>query len=328
MSKKYIIIVSEPEDASTNQVLNWIRFDTCYIPIVIGIHNKICVKNINGDESFTLNVGGVIIYDYEIFSYWFRRSSISLEVGNKKSKINYDFANYLSNFINLENSSISEYLNYTIRNKTISLDSQANSFPNKVIMYSIAKKVRLKAPNFLISGNKPDLLKFCQNNKQVIVKPINTTFYFNSKSIKHYYHTSIINEKDISNKEDKFGISFFQEYIEKKIEIRTYILMGKIFSMAIFSQRDSQTKMDFRNYNYDKSNRTVPFKLPKQIEVNLLQLMKLLKYDSASIDIIYSKSGEFYFLEANPFGQFGMVSHPCNYYIERHIANYLGGKNN
>jgi hypothetical protein len=32
---------------------------------------------------------------------------------------------------------------------------------------------------------------------------------------------------------------------------------------------------------------------------------------------------ELVFLEINPVGQFGMVSHPCNYYLEKRIAQNL-----
>ena len=51
--------------------------------------------------------------------------------------------------------------------------------------------------------------------------------------------------------------------------------------------------------------------------------MKLADLDTGSIDMMYSTDGEYYFLEVNPVGQFGMVSYPCNYYIEKEIATIL-----
>lgn len=35
------------------------------------------------------------------------------------------------------------------------------------------------------------------------------------------------------------------------------------------------------------------------------------------------RGNNFYFLEINPVGQFGMVSGPCNYKIEKLIAKYI-----
>jgi hypothetical protein len=36
--------------------------------------------------------------------------------------------------------------------------------------------------------------------------------------------------------------------------------------------------------------------------------------------MILTKDGRFVFLEANPIGQFGMTSKPCNFFLEREIA--------
>jgi hypothetical protein len=43
--------------------------------------------------------------------------------------------------------------------------------------------------------------------------------------------------------------------------------------------------------------------------------------------MLVTKENQFVFLEVNPDGQFGMVPHPCNYFIEREIANVLAQPN-
>jgi glutathione synthase/RimK-type ligase-like ATP-grasp enzyme len=93
--------------------------------------------------------------------------------------------------------------------------------------------------------------------------------------------------------------------------------------MAIFSTLDPQTRIDFRKYNWDKPNRTIPFKIPDKISDKIIQLMKTLNLNHGSIDLIVTPSEEFVFLEVNPVGQFGMVSDPCNYFLEKKIADYL-----
>jgi glutathione synthase/RimK-type ligase-like ATP-grasp enzyme len=93
--------------------------------------------------------------------------------------------------------------------------------------------------------------------------------------------------------------------------------------MAIFSQLDSLTELDYRNYNLEKPNRTVPFSLPENIELKLELLMKGLKLDTGSIDLILNREGDYVFLEVNPTGQFGWLSKSCNYYIEREIAKHM-----
>jgi glutathione synthase/RimK-type ligase-like ATP-grasp enzyme len=93
--------------------------------------------------------------------------------------------------------------------------------------------------------------------------------------------------------------------------------------MAIFSQSNEKTKIDFRNYDLQKPNRTVPYNLPKEIILKLKKLTKALALRTGSIDLIKAKDGQYYFLEVNPVGQFGMVSRPCNYNIEMKIAKFL-----
>lgn len=93
--------------------------------------------------------------------------------------------------------------------------------------------------------------------------------------------------------------------------------------MAIFSQEDQQTEVDFRNYNFEKPNRTVPFLLPIDLQEKLIQLMKNLHLKSGSIDMVLTEEGDYVFLEVNPVGQFGMVSSPCNYELSKLIAETL-----
>lgn len=87
--------------------------------------------------------------------------------------------------------------------------------------------------------------------------------------------------------------------------------------MAILSQSDEKTKIDFRKYNEEKPNRNVPFKLPDDIDQKIKQLFKYLDLNTGSVDLIVDHQENFYFLEINPVGQFGMVSYPCNYFLEK-----------
>lgn len=126
------------------------------------------------------------------------------------------------------------------------------------------------------------------------------------------------------NKEHKFNsLSYFEGKIDKAYELRVFYFNQTFYPMAIFSQNDKKTKIDFRNYNRINPNRTVPFELPIDIKDKLSILMNILNLNSGSVDLIVSKDREYYFLEVNPVGQFGMVSHPCNFNIEEIIAKYL-----
>ena len=137
-------------------------------------------------------------------------------------------------------------------------------------------------------------------------------------------YTTEILKKNVANfHKNRFFPSLIQEYVEKLFELRIFFLNDNFYSMAIFSQLDDQTKIDFRKYNRAIPARRVPFNLPNEIKDKIIKLMRTLNLNCGSLDFIVDLDGNFYFLEVNPVGQFGMVSSPCNFFLEKEIVNYL-----
>ena len=220
-----------------------------------------------------------------------------------------------------QNDIISEYFFNKIGNKKW-FNIPSDSIVNKLQVLNEAKKIGLKIPKTIISKNKDQLKKFIvDNNENVITKPIWEVFSFSGEDTLYSSYTSKVFSTDPYFQDDGDCLpTLLQESIDKKFEIRTFFIDGRFFSMAIFSQENDQTKGDFRVYDRNRPNRTIPYKLPTEIENKLENLLSLLNLKTSSIDIIYSILGEFVFLEVNPVGQFGMTSHPCNYYLEKEIA--------
>ncbi|WP_109436335.1 grasp-with-spasm system ATP-grasp peptide maturase [Aquimarina sp. AU119] len=194
---------------------------------------------------------------------------------------------------------------------------------DKFSMLRLAKELGLDIPDSLITNSKKELLQFFKKQQQIITKPLYETVYFNDKSYVAFFKTNTITEEVIESLPETFFPSLFQGYVEKDIELRAFYIEEKFYTMAIFSQLDSQTKIDFRNYNDEKPNRNVPYLLPEEIEIKIKRLMKELNLNTGSIDLIKTPDKKYVFLEVNPTGQFGFVSKPCNYYLEDVIAEEL-----
>ncbi len=120
-----------------------------------------------------------------------------------------------------------------------------------------------------------------------------------------------------------FFPTLFQKNIHKKYELRIFYLKGKCYSAAMFTQGNEKTVVDFRNYDDEKPTRIVPFQLPGELEEKLILLMDELELNNGSIDMIKGLDGEYYFLEINPVGQYGFISGPCNYNLNKVIAEEL-----
>lgn len=187
-----------------------------------------------------------------------------------------------------------------------------------------AQQLGLKVPPTLVTAHKSALLTFRSKHPRIITKTIGDIPHFRSEGRGYSMRTTEVDESFVETLNEEFFPSLFQALIEKDFELRIFFLLDKFYAMAIFSQRDKQTELDFRNYNTSKPNRTVPFIMPGWLEMKLRQLTNELKLTTGSIDIIRQKNtGEYFLLEINPVGQLGMTSYPCNYYLERAIAKQL-----
>lgn len=208
---------------------------------------------------------------------------------------------------------------------------EINSLPNfssiisldKIKTLKLASSIGLTIPESLICNSKKNLKEFKKKYKTIISKPLSEAMSFMGKEYDYLSKTSLVSDNFIDSLTETFFPSLFQEYIEKEIEVRSFYIENDFYSMAIFSQLDDKTTIDFRNYNDENPNRNVPFKLPIEIEEKLRILMTQLNLNTGSIDIILTPNNRFVFLEVNPVGQFGMTSYPCNYYLEKKISEYL-----
>ena len=194
---------------------------------------------------------------------------------------------------------------------------------NKLTVLKKAVESGIDVPKTIVCSTKQELRRFIEDNNIVITKDLTIPYLFLFEHEAAASKTIIVNSSFLDKMPDIFKPSLFQRLVIKEYEIRSFYFDNKFYSMAIFSQLDDETKIDFRNYNQNKPNRFVPYKLPNELEMKLETLMKKMSLFSGSIDLIKEKNGGYIFLEINPVGQFGMTSLPCNYYLEKIIASYL-----
>lgn len=243
--------------------------------------------------------------------------------------LQFDHENFSNSALTLslreEERALKEFYNYKILHKksVIFFNFIENFSNNKLIQLEFAKKNGLVVPFTKIINNKKDLFKI---TKQIITKPIIKSITEKKGNSVFINYTSEITKSYFKNCRNDFFPSLVQEKIEKLFEIRSFYINGRFYSMAIFSQANSKTKVDFRSYDKFKQNRCVPFKLPFDIELKLKCLMKDLKLESGSIDIIKNIDNKYVFLEVNPNGEFGLLSETCNYNLEQVIAKRIKQK--
>ena len=204
------------------------------------------------------------------------------------------------------------------------LSDGASSRVDKSHVLSVASEVGLAVPDTLIATTRSALAAFAAAHPGAITKsltgrPLQIALADSAAAS----YTSEVNPALLAAGPEVMFPSLLQERVDKAFEVRSFVLGDSVSSMAIFSQSDDQTAVNFRRYNDVRPNRSVPYRLPEDVQAKLLRLMRALRLDTGSADLVRTGDGRHVFLEVNPIGQFGMVSMPCNYHLERQVARYL-----
>lgn len=323
-----VLILSDVFDESTNVVLDHlIRLNKPYLRI--NTNDKITIrelrlssKNEQWEISFSINDDSIVYNLNEFTFFWYRKGRFNInshaDFETEKTKFRHHFQQYLHE----ESLPVSSLLVSQLEKKPFLGNYKWNT-PNKLEILEAAQSCGLGIPDTIITSSKRELINFRKSHHDIICKSIQDIISFESGKTKYFTRTELVSDEMVNSLGEFFSPSLFQKKIEKNFEIRSSFFNHHLYSMAIFSQSNDKTKIDFRNYDSKTPNRMVPFTLPFNIERNLINLFNLLKINTGSVDLIYTADGDYIFLEINPIGQFGMLSYHCNYPIEENIAEIL-----
>lgn len=316
-----VLIFSNKGDISTSYVIRWLNYWGCEWKRVNEANTFFSLI-----ETDDIEIDNIKLLN--IYSIWYRRNIFKDErfrLNHLLYDINQQDRRKLINHIIDEQKILLSFLTKKYLSKMKSINTADNVNISKLVQLKAAKKTGINKPESYIVSSKKELYYLILKHKKLATKPLSEALFLNGNvdSSDFGTYTQQISLSNYDSFPENFYPIFIQNYIEKLIEVRSFYLSGNFYSMAMFTQNDNQTAIDFRRYNFDKPTRTVPFKLPDNIEQKLHELMCKLNLNCGSLDILVDKSYNFYFLEVNPVGQFGMVSIPCNYYLEKIIANAL-----
>jgi ATP-GRASP peptide maturase of grasp-with-spasm system len=326
-----LLILSDEYDATTDKVIDWLNYyNVSYIRMNdssiikkpnIQIDNKKTNWSLEVNESFSNDK--ITLLSENITRFWYRRGELTIRYNLPKSLLlPNDITFELQRHINNNTHDVIHFLYHNLNNIP-HIGSFYDNNTVKVINLQVAKKIGLAIPSTIITDNKITLMQFLGHYKNCITKGIRC----NNWGVKNQFEASCLTQfitlDEIMHLPDFFAPSLLQEYIDKWVELRIFYIDRVCYTAAIFSQQDEQTKVDFRNYNEEKPNRIIPYKLPNYIESKLILLMSELGMKSGSIDMLINNNEEYLFLEVNPIGQFVWISDSCNYNLEKILANYF-----
>ena len=316
-----VLILSSLDDQSTNDVIDWLRYYECdYLRISDRdqiSYQGVALNNNSLDVLFNINETSYKLSEFT--SFWYRRSHYKLFIDTitEQNELDQQINAHLTKETNEIHRFVKSYI------ATRSINKYADIFSNKLEVLWKASQLGLRIPSSIITTKKSEIIDFSKQHNEIITKNFSPGIFIYHEDSVFSSFTKIVTPEIIGKLPDTFKLSLFQEKIEKLFELRVFFLNNTFYTSAIFSQNDDKTKVDFRDYNFEKPNRTPPYQLEPAYEEKLRTLMHKLGLNSGSIDLLVTANKEYIFLEVNPIGQFQQVSAPCNYQLEREVARTL-----
>lgn len=323
-----ILVLSQDNcDLATEEVLDWIE-------ALGGDGVRLNGEDLNGYESFSIALGGKEA-----------EPRVAMTVGEREISLDQVGAvwlrrwhRYRFSFLDrLEDPTLAHEVRFHLMDElqTLSMALDAHlarsawlSLPrhrrvNKLETLKSAARCGLDIPATLVTTDRRALQEFKLAHHRVVTKALSDGRNFMIAGESYPAYTVEVSQDAIDQAPASFFPSLFQELLQKDFEVRAFFLDGELYGMAIFSQSDPQTEIDFRHYNRKRPSRTVPYRIAAQTQAQVGELMSALGLRTGSLDFVHTTAGRLVFLEVNPVGQFKMVSEPCNYRLEKRVAERL-----
>ncbi len=201
---------------------------------------------------------------------------------------------------------------------------------NKSLQLNIASSMGFSIPNTIITNNQDEAWNFYKKHDgNVVYKTLSTGILTSHKA--PWEHGIVYGEIYTTplkgyQKEDFELVAncpcLFQEYVQKKYEIRITVVGDITFAAEIHSQENSATLYDWRHSELDFVLHKI-HELPEELSKKCISLVKKLGLRFGAIDMILTPNDEYIFLEINPNGQYGWIEDKTGLNISEAIADSL-----
>lgn len=189
---------------------------------------------------------------------------------------------------------------------------------NKMLQLKIAQRNHLITPKTMFSNDEQKITAFF--HQYCSGKAIAKLHGVQSKNMsgENLISTMIIEEETLEYLSDiAYCPMIFQPYIDKEYELRIMYVDGAFFTGKINKSTNTDWRISNENYFWSA------YELPENVKINLTSMMKEMGLYMGAIDVIKGKDGEYYFLEVNPQGEWGMLQKELGFPIAERIADNL-----
>ena len=274
------------------------------------------IKNIKNDLQ---------LFGHEITAVWDRRALVpsELPVVNEHDEINRHNLDEARGFL--------AFLRYYTKD-IFSIGSIVEDRPadSKMLQLQVARSLGMPTPDTSFANTKDEVLKFARNYEYISLKSIVDSGLFLGGDKEYVFFSQRIKSSDLESQPDEAfsqTVSFVQNYIDKKYELRITVVCDDVIACKIDSQLQSETtgKIDWRQgYEHDLKHEIV--EIPDFVSDFCRKFLKRMKLNFGCFDFIVTPDDKYVFLECNPNGQWLWIEIVTEFDISRVIAENLAKK--
>jgi glutathione synthase/RimK-type ligase-like ATP-grasp enzyme len=115
----------------------------------------------------------------------------------------------------------------------------------------------------------------------------------------------------------------FQEYIEKRFEVRVNVIGSQVFAAELHTQHSERARVDFR-LGYGDIGYAI-HTLPASVEAACRRLVRLFGLQFAAIDLLVTPQEEYVFVDLNSNGQWGWIENQTGLPLTETLIDLLAG---
>lgn len=266
---------------------------------------------------------GKEIFGHDVTAIWDRRpmKPETLPMESSMEGVNEHILEEAHSFLSF----LRYYLKDVYSIGSIVQDRPADS---KMLQMAVARSVGMKMPRTIFSNRKKSVCGFFSAEQDVLLKPLSTTDVYQPEEGQEYvFYSMKVPHRNLSAQPDEAfsqTVTFAQDYVPKKHELRITVVCDDVIACKIDSQAqaDDEGKVDWRQgYEHDLRHEIV--QIPTRISNQCRAFLARMGLNFGCFDFIVTPGDEYIFLECNPNGQWLWIELFTGYDISKVIASNL-----
>lgn len=299
-----LLLFTTPDDSTIDIVTDWLEYFNFrdYRKVLPSDMARSEIVAHIGGKNTKSRILGVDVCDIKVCWFW---------KGSHHGKGNSDVKSLdraLADFSGYEYDEIVNFIYNRIINSARWINHPLYACISKPDQLLFAQEVGFSVPASRIVNrlyNIPD---------DYITKTITGSFLYQENGSVYRDYTTRIVRKDLP---EGFMPSLIQEEVAKVFEVRVLYFFGEMYSFYV---SEAAPDIDYRRNLSSSGLKFSLCEIPVSLKRKIDRYMRLLNLQMGSLDFIRSISGEYFFLEVNPSGQFRKLSQMFNLTIEKKLA--------